>query len=176
MKTLIINGHPDPKSFTSQLSQKLHTKYHDSKLLNISELDFNPKYKGYSEKTLEEDIIEAQKLIKWADHIIIASPIWWSTLPGLLKSFIDKVLAPGFAFQYLSATKIDQKLKGKTADLYLLSDAPTWYRKYIQGDPAAKVLRRDILGFCGVKVKKIHRIGSMNQKNQNDRIRILKNI
>ena len=62
---------------------------------------------------------------------------------------------------------------GKTAELVLLSDAPSWYRKFILRDPAATVLKRDILGFCGIKVKNITRIGSVGKLDQNRRKEII---
>lgn len=182
MKVLIINGHPDLASFTSKISNSIYDKYRKSGsevvLLNLASLDFDPNYKGYSEKdNLEESILEAQKLISNAGHIIITTPIWWSTYPALLKGFFDKVLAPGFAYKYKKGSAIPLKLlKGRSAELVLLSDAPAWYRKYVLRDPAAKILKRDILGFCGIKVKKVRRIGSVGSLSEDARNKILEEL
>ena len=182
MSILIINGHPDLNSFTSQLAKRkydnIHSTNKDVTLLNIAELEFDIFYKGFSEKkSLEPDLIEAQSKIKNAEHIILFTPIWWSTYPALLKGFFDKVLQPNFAFKYQKGKAMPEKLlTGRTAEIVLLSDAPSWIRKYLMQDPAAKILKRDILGFCGIKVKKVRRIGAVSSISVGDRERIIDSI
>ncbi len=178
MKTLIINGHPGPKSFTTKVAQRLAQQIENSKVLHVAQLDFSPVFEGFGEnRLLEPDVLMAQNLIKEADKIIITTPIWWSTYPALLKGFFDRVFLPGFAFKYTKGKALPEKLlQGKTAELYLFSDAPAWYRKFILRDPAAKVLKRDILGFCGIKVKKIIRLGSLNKLDASAKQRFLDSI
>lgn len=184
MKTLIINGHPDLNSFTSKIARKKYENYktnnNDVTLLEIAKLNFNPVFLGFGDDTtkeIEADLVEAQKQIKDANHIVIVSPIWWTTYPALLKGFFDRTLLPDFAFKYVKGKALPEKLlKGKTGELILLSDAPAWYRKYILRDPAATALKRDILGFCGIKVNKITRIGSMHNLTQEKRNKILNTI
>ncbi len=178
MKTLIINGHPDLTSFTSQVAKKLFENRKNAELLNVAELDFNPVFPGYGNQTeFENDLSIAQEKISRADHIILLTPIWWSTYPALLKGFFDRVLMPGFAFKYTKGKFLPEKLlSGRTAELYLFSDAPGWFRRFLMGDPAAKILKRDILGFCGIKVKKIKRLGSMNKLSSDTRENFLLSI
>ncbi|EQC47292.1 NAD(P)H-dependent oxidoreductase [Bacteriovorax sp. Seq25_V] len=177
MKILILNGHPNLESFTSKIANELKIKK-NAKLINLSELNFNPIFEGFSDQSeLEEDLKIVQNEIRDADHIIITSPIWWSTYPALLKGFFDRVLLPNFAFRYKKDSPFQEKLlQGKTAELYLLSDAPAWYRKYILRDPAAISLKRDILGFCGIKVTKIHRIGNVRYLDSVQRERVIARI
>lgn len=44
---------------------------------------------------LEEDLVKAQELIRWADHLVFVYPIWWGTMPAVLKGFFDRVFLPG---------------------------------------------------------------------------------
>ena len=168
------------KSFTSQIARSISQKYQekDVELLNVSELNFNPIYLGFGDTgEPEEDITRSQEKIKNANHIILITPIWWSTYPALLKGFFDRVLMPNFAYKYEKGKDLPTKLlNGKTAELILLSDAPAWYRKFIMGDPAAKILKRDILGFCGIKVKKVRRIGNVCALSQSDRADLISNL
>jgi len=72
-----------------------------NKILIINELDFNPNLQfGYRKRTeLEPDLLKAQELIKWADHLVWIYPVWWGSIPAIMKGFIDRVFLPGFAFQ-----------------------------------------------------------------------------
>ncbi|MDD0852972.1 NAD(P)H-dependent oxidoreductase [Halobacteriovorax sp. GB3] len=181
MNVLIIDANPNKKSLTTAIATRLYDKYqreHQCRLIHLSDLDFDLSFQGYSDKKeLGPDLVKAQLAIKEADHLIFATPIWWSSIPALFKGFLDRCLTPHFAFSYKENSPFQNKLlKNKTADLYLLSDAPAWYRKFILGDPAAKMLKRDTLEFCGIKVKKVKRIGNVRNLNREQAQRILESL
>jgi len=131
MRTLIILGHPDKKSFCARLADSYESgakeKGGDVERINLNEIRFNPILKkGYRDiMPLEEDLVEAQRLIKWANHLVFVFPVWWSAPPALLKGFIDRVFLPGFAFKYReNSNQWDKLLQGKSARLIMTSDAP----------------------------------------------------
>jgi len=76
MRTLIILGHPDKKSFCARLADSYENgakeKGGDVERINLNDIKFNPILKkGYREiMPLEEDLVEAQRLIKWALSLI----------------------------------------------------------------------------------------------------------
>lgn len=104
-KILIINGHPDKESFNFALSEsyKNGAKKTDSEIkeINIRDLNFNPNLEfGYRKRTeLEPDLIDTQNKLKWADHLVWIYPVWWGSVPAMMKGFLDRVLLPGFAFK-----------------------------------------------------------------------------
>ena len=104
-KILIINGHPDKESFSFGLSEAYKKGAEKSnaeiKEINIRELTFNPNLEfGYRKRTeLEPDLLDAQDKIKWADHIVWVYPVWWSSVPAIMKGFLERILLPGFAFK-----------------------------------------------------------------------------
>lgn len=69
--------------------------------IRLRDLKFNPILEyGYRKRTeLESDLLDSQKKILWADHIVWIYPVWWGSVPALLKGFLDRVLIPGFAFK-----------------------------------------------------------------------------
>jgi NAD(P)H dehydrogenase (quinone) len=149
-KTLVILGHPNKKSFCAAL----HKEYVDSakksgkdvKILNIIDMKFNPVKQ--QEKT-EKDIVKAQKLITWAEHIVFVFPIWWGNMPALLKGFFDRTFSSGFAFRFKKNKRWDKLLKGRTAHIITTMDTPIPIYKLMFGNPLRKNLR-GILWFCGV--------------------------
>ena len=75
-KILLINGHPDPENFGGALSEAYRagvaTAGAPLEIINIRELDFDPNLRfGYRQRTeLEPDLLQAQELIRWADHLV----------------------------------------------------------------------------------------------------------
>ena len=133
-KTLLILGHPDKSSFNGALADSYQEGAKKSGIeferLNLADLDFElTLQKGYAGKQkLEPDLQRAQDLIRWAEHMVFVYPIWWATMPALLKGFLDRVFLPGFAFKYKENSPWwDKYLTGKTARLITTMDAPYLY-------------------------------------------------
>lgn len=168
-KVLIINGHPNPKSFCQAIADKYFNELpndirKNSEILNLRELNFNPNLVSGFQKdfALEDDILRAQKLIKSSDHIVVISPIWWGGPTALLKGFIDRALLPGFAFKYREKGQLwDKLLINKSAHLFITSDSPTWYIKYFAGDTTVKMLRNSTLEFSGISPVRVTRFGKI---------------
>ena len=97
MKILVINGHPDMESYCQAIFQtivsNLDTSRHEIITINLNEEDFDPVLRYGYRKRMEEDsfILRSQEWIQWADHLIFVYPIWWSSMPSLMKGWIDRV-------------------------------------------------------------------------------------
>ncbi|KAM5358418.1 hypothetical protein ACJZ2D_015297 [Fusarium nematophilum] len=48
--------------------------------------------------TLTEDVKREQEKLLWADTVIFQFPLWWYTMPAILKGWIDRVFSLGFAY------------------------------------------------------------------------------
>ncbi|VFS89098.1 oxidoreductase [Pseudomonas aeruginosa] len=96
--------------------------------LKLGELAFDPiLHEGYEQsQVLEPDLLEAQRQIHWAEHLVFVYPVWWGGLPALLQGFFDRALQPGFAFRYRGTQDKDweQLLGGRSADLLVCHDQP----------------------------------------------------
>ena len=40
-----------------------------------------------------------QEILKNTDELILVFPIWWMSMPAILKGFFDKVMVKGFAYE-----------------------------------------------------------------------------
>ncbi|MBC7935589.1 MAG: NAD(P)H-dependent oxidoreductase [Rhizobacter sp.] len=161
-KILIINGHPDKESFCFALAES-YKKGADAtgascSLINLADLDFNPILSsGYKKiSVLEPDLLEAQKAISEANHLVFIYPNWWSTCPALLKGFFDRTFLPGFAFKYRQDSPFwDKLLKGKSARLMVTMDTPKWYYWLVNKNAGHNAIKIGVLEFCGIKPVKI---------------------
>lgn len=161
-KILIILGHPDTESFCGALStayiEGANAAGAEIRELRLGELNFDPiLWKGYKEiQELEPDLVRAQELIQWSDHMVFVYPNWWGAMPALMKGFFDRVFLPSYAFKYRDNSAFwDKLLSGRTAHLIVTLDTPPWYYRWIYRQPGHNQMKRTILGFCGIKVVKI---------------------
>ena len=179
MNILIINCHNRENSFCSALAEAYKegacSSGHHIQILNLRELELE-KYLRYGHEIRyvpEGDVLKAQELITWANHLVFVYPTWWASLPALLHLFFEMVFSPGFAFKYPDQQgKIvswDKLLKGKSARIISTMDAPPWYYKWIIGDPGGKIMRKGILGFAGISPVKTTYFGSVKVSTEKQR-------
>lgn len=122
------------------------------KIINLSEIKFDPVlHVGKGNQKLEKDLVLSQKLISWANHIVLIYPNWWATMPALLKGFFDRTFTPKFAFEYRNHLPLGL-LKGKTGFVVCVTAAPKIYN-LIMGVQGLVAIRKNIFGFCGIKTK-----------------------
>jgi len=177
-KILVINAHPKENSFCNALAEKyiegVKTTEQEIKTLNLKDLDLEKfiKYEHEENPKLPADLLEAQKLITWADHLVFTYPTWWATPPALLKVFIEIVFHSGFAYKYKKSTGIavkwDKLLPNKSALILATMDSPTWYYKWFAGDPGFNMMK-DILNFCGIKPVHKNYFGSVKMSSEKQR-------
>ena len=71
--------------------------------------------------TFVEDLQREIEKVRWADLLLFQFPLWWTSFPAIMKGWIDRVFAPGIAFNAAEQRHYDAGLlKGKKAMLTLL--------------------------------------------------------
>lgn len=193
MNILVINGHPDKKSFSAsifnEIIENLNKEKHKIETLNLAEMKFDPVLRfGYRERMKEDtEITYSQELIQWADHLIFIYPIWWSSMPSLMKGWIDQVFTPGVAYSsnrkgifvlnFITGRQFKKLLKNKTADIITTSQGPSWWYRIFSGiisvpdSYGIAVLKSAVLNHCGIKTKKVINLGNMNRDSNTLNIR-----
>ena len=157
MKVLVILGHPRKDSYCAAVAAAYVRGAKEAGMevayLQLSDMNFewnvivpSPQYQH-----LEDDIIKAQELIKWADHLAFVFPTWWGNMPALLKGFLDRTLTPGFAFREIQPDAFDKLLSPRTAQIITTMDTPVLVDRFMNGAPAVKALTNATLKFCGVR-------------------------
>src|SRR5438445_11813196 len=123
MKVLLVFAHPESQSLSGALRdvavKELEAQGHEVRVSDLysdgwkSEVDradfpslepdarFIPvaaSKKGFEANTLTGDVkAEIEKLL-WADTLILQFPLWWFAMPAILKGWVDRVFAYGFAY------------------------------------------------------------------------------
>ncbi|MCU1716973.1 NAD(P)H-dependent oxidoreductase [Pseudomonas sp. 5P_3.1_Bac2] len=175
-RILLIIGTPKSSGFchalASAYAQGARSQGHVVREIKLHALSFDPVlHEGYqSNQALEPDLLEAQRLIHWAEHLVLVYPVWWGGLPALFKGFFERILQPGFAFKYRNDQRQwDKLLSGRSADLLVTLDTPAWYFRWVYGAPAHRQMRHTILAFCGIKTRKLEHFSPLRSATESQR-------
>jgi len=159
-KIVIICGNPDHETFTGMILDRYQAAAedagHEVRRFNLGQMNFDPiLHKGYKEiQPLEPDLLTLQQAILECDHIVIAYPNWWTTMPALLKGLFDRFWLPGFAFNFNKQTrKVEAHLKGRTARVFVLSGSHSPFKTWWTYGDYTNEIQHGILGFAGIKTE-----------------------
>ncbi|SFR61712.1 Flavodoxin-like fold [Microbacterium azadirachtae] len=149
---LVIDGHPDARSLTAALARRYAGAHGDARVLALRDLDFDPILRfGYRERmTLEPDLVEAREALHAARTIVVATPLWWGSVPALLKGFFDRSLLPRQEYRYRPSGLPEGLLDAPHGRLMLLADTP-WFLTPFTGLPAQTHVARGTMRFCGIR-------------------------
>lgn len=181
-RVLVILGHPSEASLCGAIanaySKGAQAAEHEVRFLSLGKLKFDPILRdGYNTiQALEPDLVAAQESIAWAEHIVFVYPIWWGSIPAILKGFFDRIFLPGFAFKFRKdALMVDGLLKHRTAHLIATMDTPPWYYRLAYRMPGHNQMKRTILEFCGIKPVTVTSYGPVKNSKASTREKWLAN-
>lgn len=160
MNCLIIYSHFNPESFNHALVEVLTetlSKSHHVKIRDLYALSFNPVLTKQDMDGLERgappsDIQTEQELVRWADTLFFVFPIWWSSMPAIMKGYIDRIFSFGFA--YMADEKGAQGLlQGKKVYLVNTTGADEdTNNRYGVFQSMQNLVDVGIFQFCGMEV------------------------
>ena len=157
----VILAHPDPKSFNHAIAktaiEAIKANGHKVIFHDLYKEKFDPLLPA---KEISEDARLSAKIKKHCaeivtvDGIVIVRPNWWGQPPAILKGWVDRVIRPGVAYEFLegdSGEGVPQGLlKAKAALVFNTSNTETQREKNVFGDPLETIWKNCIFGLCGV--------------------------
>lgn len=124
---------------------------HEVVMVHLRDLKFDPILRGgyKGKQKMERDLQKQQELLKWCEHLVIATPVWWMGTPALLKGYFDRVLTPGFAYKFTSRMRWKKFLKGRSARIMYSQGSPFWATFLVYGDSFWRSVKGATLNFVG---------------------------
>jgi putative NADPH-quinone reductase len=90
-----------------------------------------------------------------AEGIIVVHPNWWGMPPAILKGWVDRVIRPGVAYEFLEGDSGDGVphglLRAKKAIVFNTSNTFPEREHQIFDDPLETLWRNCIFGLCGIE-------------------------
>ncbi|WP_313204038.1 NAD(P)H-dependent oxidoreductase [Stenotrophomonas sp.] len=123
MNVLLVYAHPEPTSLNGTLKdftvQRLQAAGHTVQVSDLYAMRWKAPIDGddhpgrdpqrpfhasldsreaYANGRQSDDISAEQDKLRWADTVILQFPLWWFSMPAILKGWVDRVYAYGFAY------------------------------------------------------------------------------
>lgn len=123
MNILIVHAHPEPQSFTTAMKdlavEHFEEQGHSVQVSDLYEMKWNPvasaddfkarvkpdylvyaleQRNGYKTSSLAPDIQEEVDKLIWAQQVIFSFPVYWCSVPAIMKGWIDRVLLSGIVY------------------------------------------------------------------------------
>ncbi|MFC4159135.1 NAD(P)H-dependent oxidoreductase [Chitinimonas lacunae] len=169
-RIVLIQGHPDLgerhwcHALEAAYAEGAQAAGHEVERIDIATLQFPLLRSQYDWEhgSVPPALEEPQRLIKWAEHIVIFFPLWLGDMPALLKGFLEQIARPGFAFTGEGKNPLAHKgLTGRSARVVVTMGMPAAvYRLYFRAH-SVRSLERNILGFVGMSPVNETLIGSV---------------
>lgn len=161
MNHLIILAHPNPKSFstwlTDSITEALVVKGHNVVVRDLYAIGFNPLLSRSDLASLQKgeipaDIRYEQNLLAEAEEITVIYPLWWDNAPAILRGYFERIYTNGFAFKYTDKGMVGL-LSGKKVRIF--TPMGNSYANY-EANGGIEIMRRsfDVCNFetCGMEV------------------------
>jgi putative NADPH-quinone reductase len=109
LKVLTVVSHPRTRSLTfsatNRFVQGLIEAGHETEILDLHRIGFNPvlweedepDWSGKS-KLYSPEVEREIERMKQFDALAYVFPLWWFSMPAMLKGYIDRVWNQGFAY------------------------------------------------------------------------------
>jgi putative NADPH-quinone reductase len=166
MKISVILAHPDPGSFNHAIaracSRALAGNGHEVVLHDLYQERFDPLLpvgESGRDAVLPAEVRRHCDEIAQADGIVIVHPNWWGQPPAILKGWVDRVIRPGVAYEFLEGDQGEGVprglLKARRAIVFNTANTAADRERDVFGDPLEAIWRRCIFGLCGIP--EVHR-------------------
>ena len=121
MHALIVVAHPDPNSLTHNVAAKIAEGICLSgagtfEVADLAAEKFDPRFTSTDiavhqmEAPAPKDIAAEQLRIDRASELVLVYPVYWWSMPALLKGWIDRVFTNGWAYDYGADSKLVKRL------------------------------------------------------------------
>jgi NAD(P)H dehydrogenase (quinone) len=100
MNVLIIYAHPAPSSLNGALKdyavRHLQAAGHAVQVSDLYAMQWKPTLEAGEQPGTE--VLREQEKLLWADTVIFQFPLWWFSMPAIMKGWVERVFTHGFGY------------------------------------------------------------------------------
>ncbi|WP_333849639.1 NAD(P)H-dependent oxidoreductase [Leclercia sp.] len=160
---LIVTAHPVASSLSHSLSARIARRLREKDIqVEIADLhaeSFAPAMVGPDldvyhgdGSALPADILREQARVERADMLVFVFPVYWWSVPGLLKGWFDRVLTLNWAYKVAEDGRIVGNLRDVPVRLIATAGTdPEGFDKHGYSQAIQTQIVEGVFGFCGLK-------------------------
>ncbi|MGE7990685.1 NAD(P)H-dependent oxidoreductase [Pseudomonas sp. NPDC089554] len=163
MHALIVVAHHDKQSLTHALAQQvakgLASAGHTSEIADLIAEGFDPVFSKadhavhHGLATPPPDVRAEQTRIDRADTLVLVYPVYWWSMPALLKGWVDRVFSNGWAFGYNADGSTRKLLRGMKVHLLAVAGADTGlFQRHGYSEAMRVQIEHGMFDYCGAQV------------------------
>lgn len=157
-------AHPNADSFNHAIAtralESLTEAGHDAQLLDLyalgskAAMSADERVAYHSDRPILDPMIQAHaELLLGAEALVFIYPTWWSSLPAILKGWLERVMVPGVAFIFDESGKVQRNLTHIRRIVGISTyGSPRRYVRAIN-DNGRRTLTRALRMICGVRTR-----------------------
>lgn len=161
LRVLAILAHPVPGSLNhaimAEVRKTLLERGHEVHAHDLYVEGFDPLLTGLENQrgaSLPPLVARHCEELASAEGIVIVHPNWWGMPPAVLTGWVDRVLRPGLAYEFLEGDQGEGVphglLKARWAAVFNTSNTFPEREAQVFGDPLERIWKDCIFGLCGV--------------------------
>jgi putative NADPH-quinone reductase len=160
MKVLVVLAHPNPDSFSHAIVDKVSATLtdcdHSVSVVDLYAIGYSPtmtraELAAYptSEPAIDPMVNEHTHLIQECSAIVFVYPTWWSSMPAILKGWIDRTILPGVAFSVDPQTlKLQPELTNVRRLIGITTFGGPRLASLVVRDNGSKIVTRSLRAIC----------------------------
>ena len=160
MKVLVVLAHPNPDSFSHAIVDKASATLaecgHSVSVIDLYAIGYSPamtraELAAYPTSTpaIDPMVVEHTRLLQECTTIVFVYPTWWSSMPAILKGWIDRTMLPGVAFSVHPETlKLQPGLTNVRRLIGISTFGGPRLASLVASDNGSKIVTRSLRAIC----------------------------
>ncbi|RSS19697.1 NAD(P)H-dependent oxidoreductase [Streptomyces rochei] len=158
MHALLVAANPDSRSLTHHVLGRLEAALQpvSVEIADLAEERFDPRFTPADRRAYHDggnypaDVMAEHRRLERATDLVLVFPVYWWSMPALLKGWIDRVFVNGWAFEHSPASGLQPKLQGLTTHLLPIAGADSGaYERHGYESALRTQIEHGIIDYCG---------------------------
>ena len=165
MRTLIVFSHPDKTSLTHAVAERIveavrtEDPAHEVEIADLAAAGFDPRWSAADiaayrkEAPAPADVAAEQARLNQTDTLVLVYPVYWWSMPGQLKGWIDRVFNNGWAYDERpdgSVAKLLGRLKVRLVAIGAADEGV--YQRHGYAESMRIQIDHGMFDYCGAPV------------------------
>lgn len=158
MHALLVAANPDSRSLTHHVLGRLEAALQpvSVEIADLAEERFDPRFTPADRRAYHDggnypaDVMAEHRRLERATDLVLVFPVYWWSMPALLKGWIDRVFVNGWAFEYSATSGLRPRLQALTTHLLpIAGDDSGSYERHGYEEALRTQIEHGIVDYCG---------------------------